>query len=917
MQSKALWSSFKRFYVIVYDYLNKGYKTTVKKQLLFSIKVFLATMALVYNFATPNITNAAPMPFQGLGFNGGGGNPLKLLKGFANKIKVDADSVEVIGDNMIISGNVIIKYNNFSIHAEKAIINQKTKDIEAAGQIELAQESIEYATVPFMDYLKIKKDFRSAIKVLNFTTTASGQKFVNCIIRRKSNYFLADKISGNLNSGTLKFTNFRAKFQTFTAKAKKADRFADGSIELYDVALTTCDYADNHQEHYSVNADTAKVFPSPQKTYGFKGYNPDIGDHSIWAYNCTVKIGNLPIVWMPMFYKPKEENLGWWKVRAGYQSNYGVTVLNSRKFHLSDYPWIDTTILVDVFSERGVGFGNQTTAYTENSKSNLLFWGIYDTDPYRQYGSERDYLEDHLIEIPSFRYDVKFTNLSHITPNLDFRLAFEKVSDINFLDDYFRDRFANEYEVANYASIEYQDDYFSIGLGIRPKLNSFFSAVEQLPEIRLDVPRKELFSNIYYQSESSIGYYERDWRDFDKPNPNGPDYELNNYQSMRFDSVNFLYYPFKHKYFNLVPRAGIRFTYYTKSSNQAINSDDIERMLIADLPDGINSTKVINYDTGRGGTFRVLGELGVEANTKISIAQVNTKNAFLDIDGLRHVMVPYINYTYITNPNNNENKILYFNDVDLYRGQNSIRFGLRNELQTRRGNYGEESIQTIVEMENYLNYHFNDDDNFSQLGDFGTLLTIKPNDRISIQSIILIDLGNNNSNDVVRATDTPDDKGGLDLDWLNKWETNLKLKIIDDLWFNFAYIYSDIYRTRPIYSMGSTLTQIDGGSEFFGSFSPERRQTIRFGIEGIMPFDEKLTAAYNVYYDFEAGYIREQRISLKRQIHCWEIALEAAQRTNREGDNDQKESKFSFMGSIYLRANPRYAVKTRDTPFTP
>ena len=247
-----------------------------------TIKAIFATVLLLISLISPNILKAIKMPFDGLNFNRSFSNPLKLT-GISKKIKVNADNVEVIGDNLIISGNVIIKYNNLSVHAEKAIVNQKTKDLEASGDVELVQESVTYANMPFMQYLKAKKDFRSQIKVLNFTTSASGQKSVHCIIRKRSNYFLADKVSGNLNSGTLKFSNFRAKFNTFAATAASAERYANGAIELHEVDLTTCDYADDHQEHYSVSADTAKIFPYPQKTYGFKDYNPDIGDHSIWA----------------------------------------------------------------------------------------------------------------------------------------------------------------------------------------------------------------------------------------------------------------------------------------------------------------------------------------------------------------------------------------------------------------------------------------------------------------------------------------------------------------------------------------------------------------------------------------------------------------------------------------------------------
>ena len=98
--------------------------------------------------------------------------------------------------------------------------------------------------------------------------------------------------------------------------------------------------------------------------------------------------------------------------------------------------------------------------------------------------------------------------------------------------------------------------------------------------------------------------------------------------------------------------------------------------------------------------------------------------------------------------------------------------------------------------------------------------------------------------------------------------------------------------------MGSTLTYIQSGSAFDQNYTT-RIQTLVFGFSHPVTMDRKLKAAYQVFYDFEQGYIQEIRGKLSRTLHCWELAIELARSTNRDSTGN-KEYKDSIMVTMTL-----------------
>jgi len=819
------------------------------------------------------------------------------------QVYANADNMDFIGNNVVASGNVIIKYHDIVIHADKAIVNIQNKDLDAQGRISLKRTRSIISEMTLDDFLSKRNSNDALLEIVGYRSVPTGALKLLVKTYYPSDIFRSNRISGNLQTGSIEFDKFYAGYKNFFCSGESASRSPAGTITVMNADVTSCEYVEDDQEHYSVGCRRLVIQPDKNPT-DIAQYNPDLGQHSYWGYDCTMKVGGVPVMWLPMVYAPAYEGPGLFQIQAGKDSNWGYFVQTSKKFHLYDYPNTDSRVYLDYYSKRGIGYGNETWIDTEQSKTSLFFYTIHDNNKWNTDNDDDSSYrrEKYRLSIPSQRYDVKFSNLTHLTPRLDFRGNFEKISDYNFLNDFFSDRAANDPQPASYASLEYQADRFSVGTFIRPRVNDFDTAVQTLPEMRLDVPRQELFKNIYYQGETTLANYRMMFRNYDEPRTAGNGVEPESYDAIRFDTLHNLYYPISLDWLNLTPRVGQRMTYYNKSSKQKLDYDDLSALFIADDPERPNNNaNVVNYDNYGGHVLRYAAELGLEANTKIYRSWQNTKNYYWGLDGLRHVFVPYTNYTFIPEPTTSADTIYYFDDTDLIDRQNFVRLGFQNRLQTRRGNYGTEQIYDWVSMENYIDYHFNHQEGFSKMGDLGTILRFNPTSKLSLSSLLLVDTGSKDNWVRTQRYGYTVPRVGPMPHWINKWNNTIRYKIFDDASVYMSYVYQDAYSQRSIYSMASTLSDIDAGTAFRRSY--DRSQTIRLGFETLLPFSKHTKIGHEIYYDVEAGYMREQRAKISHTFHCWEVALVGAREQER-GSDGTREVNHSFMVTVTLTKIP-------------
>lgn len=832
-----------------------------------------------------------------------------LQSGMLKDIDASADSYEYIGSNIIARGHVVIVYKHYHITAEKAIVNTKTQGIELIGNVTFATKDTSTRTVSPEQYEELQRDPRCSVKIIGRTTTTTGKQSIQVSVTRNTQFMRAERAYGNLASGVFQFQTFVFRNGIVYGSGDRAERLADGTLIVHDAKATTCEYMLDNHEHYSITADRLVVEPRDYAK-GIQNYSTDHGDHSIWAYNTWLKFFDVPVLWLPALYKPRNTSGFGVRTAFGRTSRLGYFLRFSKNFDLLDEPYLNGDVMLDFYSERGWGYGINGNVIMPESKTDYLFYGIWDKKPYNYWSTSYDdgtpvnYFTR--MKIPNYRYALMLSNVTHITPRLDFRGQVSLFSDYNFLRDYFPGIYAQNIQPPTNAALEYQFDRASLSLFTTLKVNSFDTVVQRIPSITLDIPRQELFANVYYQGMTSMDYLNMNWRSYDLDPKKGPvtqDQILRNYSSIRFDSLHMFYYPIQLDWLNIIPRAGMRFTAYSNTSENPITYDDLSVMLANDSPDGYPVYSMSKqYDNQGGAKLRVMGELGVQMNTKIYRSWNHVKNAYWELDGLRHVAVPYINYTYIPKPTLSADNIYYFDDIDRLTEQNFARIGIVNRLQTRRDG----QIYEWFSMENYWDFHFTRQEGFKNIGDLSTIVRFNPFPGFSISSKLILDVGQSNDHDAQAVRNgVRVGRPGISSKWINRWETTVSYSFAKHWKVSAAYMYSDKYNQRTLYSMGSMLQQISATTTAETSYG--RSQTISMGFDFPILYDyTKLKGGCFVSYDVEAALLRDLGFRVTRTFHCWDLSMLIGKRDYK--NNGQTVNSFYVGFVVNLTDLPGFSL---------
>ena len=294
---------------------------------------------------------------------------------------------------------------------------------------------------------------------------------------------------------------------------------------------------------------------------------------------------------------------------------------------------------------------------------------------------------------PTSRYRFSIQDRTHITDTLEATVEMTKLSDIFLLQDFFPAEFRVNPQPDNVVAVTQTSPFYTLTAYSRFQLNTFIETTERLPEIALDIKRHGLFGGpIFYEGETNAGQLRLDF-------PAGSINE--DYSAFRIDSFHQLTYP--NTYFgwlSLVPRVGFRETYYSETQI-------LSPLLFPNPPDPLApefplpspQTGIPNPTTGAA--FRSIFNAGLEGSFKLSREWNQVQNRALGLDGLRHIIQPFANFSYVSSPNIDPATILQFdrvqpstklNPIDFpqYTSIDSIdnwtvaRVGVRNRLQTRR-----------------------------------------------------------------------------------------------------------------------------------------------------------------------------------------------------------------------------------------
>ncbi len=596
-------------------------------------------------------------------------------------------------------GEVHIKYGGVEIIAGRAEYNSNTKDV-------IAREDV--------------------------TVLKEGQ------------VFRGENVTYNFETQELKANDLRSGlppifYKTADLKANLSDKDEEtGQIHRIDGSQTYFTTHDSNNPNYHLISKSLTIYP---------------GDRIV-MHDVKVYVGKTPVFWLPLFVQPLDNEQGYY-FRPGYSSQWGAFLLNQYGVMYGDHTLAKYRL--DLRSTRGVAGGVDLKSLRYRDKphfGNLLIYYAYDTDPSVGYGHEN---RGPFTPGPdryriSFQHRIYIPGPSESTWYLDFDLT--KLSDEFMLEDYYLNEFRDNPNPDNNIALVKHDDRFTATLWSRFQMNSFSPTDQRLPELAFDFTRQRLgHTNVYYQGETSTGFYNEkltgsqiailqdkiktqqtnvagfdksftsatlgtanSGQTFDKNGQlisqatginqlsgstltsNSSDFyrstprilttrdevqndivalqsELAANQFFRFHTYNEFLYPMSfgpEGFLTFVPRIGGGVSYYADASGGA---------------PGVT-----------GGTKGIFAA-GFDLAARFSRTWKDVRSDTLGLDGLRHVIQPYINYSFLDSPRIDGLPTIdrlapstrprpvdvpLFTAVDDLNSWNIARVGLRNSLQTKR-----------------------------------------------------------------------------------------------------------------------------------------------------------------------------------------------------------------------------------------
>jgi lipopolysaccharide assembly outer membrane protein LptD (OstA) len=560
-----------------------------------------------------------------------------------------------------------------------------------------------------------------------------------------------------------------------------------------------------------------------------------IPQQRIEAWNATLYFGEVPVFYLPYYERNLGEHANNFNFTPGYRSSFGP-------FLLTDYTWylneqLDGGMHLDYLEKRGVGAGPDFNYH-------LGRWG---DGTLRYY-----YLDDHDagtnaygMKLPENRQRVYFTYQANPYTNLNVKSVVRDQSDSDVTKDFFEGEYRQDPQLSSFLEVNKFWQNFSLDTYAQPRINDFYQTVERLPDVRFTGFIQQLGdSPLYYESESSVGYYRQLFGETNGPTP--PDYS-----AARADTYHQLTLPQTFfGWLNFTPRAGGRFTYYSKTTGPGATNDE---------------------------AFRGVFNTGAEVSFKASQVWPGVQDKLLDLDGLRHIVEPSVNYVFVPTPNYQPNQLPQFdselpslrmlpldfpeyNSIDSIDSENVVRFGLQNKLQTKRDG----QVEDLLNWEVDTDWRLRPGADQTTFSDVYSDLTFKPRSWIVFQSQTRYDIDGGEWRMALHS---------LTLQPNNVWSWTI----------GHFYLRTDNSISPTAWGPGDNAIS----SSFFF------RLNENWGIRSMQHFDAG------------SGRMQEQYYTIYRDLRSWTAAVTVGLIDNGNGPKD-----FTAAFTFSLKAKPRFKQGT-------
>ncbi len=535
-----------------------------------------------------------------------------------------------------------------------------------------------------------------------------------------------DRAIYQYESGVLDGSGLKVSIDPIILEAGKFTAQSAGGKTVFigeDAGITTNDV---EEPSYWIRSEKTTVYPGDRITFK----------------NLKVYAGDTPVFWLPYLSQPLDAALGYHFI-PGARSNWGAYLLNTYGIMLGGDPnpvtgekeggWLLSQWRFDIRSSRGVAVGLDLTDTREENQDELSGLSLYylnDLDP----RDSRNGLPRFGVDDNRYQLQLKHRLPLDFEKDADWRLDtnLSLLSDQYYLEDLAPDVYRTNPSPDNTIGLYRRDDASLFSVFGRFRLNDFYRTDTQGPEIAFDQARRPLFgSSLLHEGQTSFsvrgveaaGLTRRNTIDpllilpLGDPLVPGLLNQLNGYERTlverirslppgdpripairaqlldtgfsRFHTNHTFSLPITYgDWFTLTPRIGAAYTHYSSVQGPA----------------------------GSDARFMLHG--GAEAAVKISKDYGNLRNDKWGIDGLLHIIQPYVNWsvvgvdelgqdypkidrlTFTTRPRPLDPSS--YTAIDEFESWNILRFGTRNHLITHRDGQSHEWLFMDTYIDKYI-----------------------------------------------------------------------------------------------------------------------------------------------------------------------------------------------------------------------
>lgn len=635
-------------------------------------------------------------------------------------------------------------------------------------------------------------------------------------IQRDDLLWVSEHVIYNFKNRQLEAQQFRSgRSPIFVAGDGLHGQFTNRFYAATNAVITTDDVQD---PSVRIRARSIKILP---------------GD-KLQARDAVLYVENVPVFYFPYYARRLGDRVNRFNLLPGYRSTFGAFLMVGYEYYLTDE--LDGELHLDYRSRRGVGVGPDVNFdYGRWGQGSFKYYYLHDQEP--------DADAEH-GNLPHNRQRVWLSYQAHPYTNFSVRSMVRYQGDTNIVREFFEGEYRDNPHPSTFVEINRFWRNFSLDIYAQPRLNDFLETVERLPDVKLTGYRQQLGSSpLYYESESSVAYLRRLFAETNSVRTDA------DFAAGRADTYHQVTLP--HTFFNWLnvsPRVGGRFTYYTDSSG----------------PGG-------TWDNESRGIFNT----GVEVSAKASRTWTDARSEFFDLDGLRHIVTPSVNYVFVPRPSVRPPDLPQFdyefsslrllpiefpdyNSIDSIDSQNVLRLGLRNKLQSKRDG----AVENVLSWDLYTDWRLDPRDDQTRFADVYSDLVLRPRSWLSLESINRFDPDSGRLRMAVP---------GLTIHPNNVWHWNL----------SYFYLRDDIRPWDP--------TALGEGNDLFSS-------TFFYRLDDNWGF----RIAHK--YDLRDQLLREQAYTLYRDLRSWTAGLTFRIRRD-VGEEDDFTVAFTFSVKAFPRSS--------------